>query len=109
MHLLPSAPSRAPSRVAAADNVLYTSAPWLCTYSLYGCQDPAATNYRDPAIYSNDGLIDAPGLCQYAGCNDTDASNYNSEVRANSPVAPHYWTGRVIAARARSRAARTEG
>ena len=50
-------------------------APWLCQFAAYGCSDPAADNFRSWHTVS------WPSLCQYAGCNDTDASNYDSVVR----------------------------
>ena len=79
-------------------------APWSCKYFLYACNDPTADNYvsafatlaanLDPVF--GKGVIAAPmppatvraGMCQYGGCNDTAASNYNPRVRACS-VRPH--------------------
>ena len=80
-------------------------APWSCKYFLYACNDPTADNYvsafatlaanLDPVFGT--GVIAAPmpnatvraGMCQYGGCNDTAASNYNPRVRcAPAPSAP---------------------
>ena len=51
------------------------SANWLCTYLTYGCVDPLATNY-----VSYSGVVSIGSMCQYGGCNDTDAKNYDSAV-----------------------------
>ena len=56
-------------------------APWLCQFASYGCTDPTADNYR--SWYT----ISWPSMCQFAGCNDTDASNYDSVVRNMRPPA----------------------
>ena len=100
-----SAPSKRPApsfAVASATNnpVL---APWSCKYFLYACNDPTADNYvsafatlaanLDPVFGT--GVIAGPmppatvraGMCQYGGCNDTAASNYNPRVRAPAPSA----------------------
>ena len=94
-----SAPSKRPApsfAVASATNnpVL---APWSCKYFLYACNDPTADNYVSAfaTLAANlaaegTGVIAAPmppatvraGMCQYGGCNDTAASNYNPRVRA---------------------------
>ena len=50
----------------------------ICTYPYYGCADPLATNYLSIAS-----LVSVPTMCQYAGCNDTDAKNYDSTVRTS--------------------------
>ena len=94
-------PPPAPSFAGATNNPVL--APWSCKYLLYACNDPTADNYvsafatlaanLDPA---GTGVIAAPmpnatvraGMCQYGGCNDTAASNYNPRVRACS-VCPH--------------------
>ncbi|KOO32968.1 hypothetical protein Ctob_011543, partial [Chrysochromulina tobinii] len=78
------------SAMSATNNPVL--APWSCKYFLYACNDPTADNYvsafatlaanLDPA---GTGVIAAPmpnatvraGMCQYGGCNDTAASNYN--------------------------------
>jgi hypothetical protein len=52
-------------------------APWTCQYAIYGCTDPAADNYaswvEQPLAY----------LCQFGGCNDTDAANFDSSATYN--------------------------
>ena len=73
-HVACTAGSTSPTAIAA---------PWKCTYPYYGCTDPAADNYADYVT------ILVPSMCQYGGCNDTDAKNYNSVVRfAELGVAP---------------------
>eukprot|EP00966_Prymnesium_polylepis_P133996 3097426-Prymnesium_polylepis.1 len=51
------------------------AADWLCSYVTYGCLDPAATNYLSYVEVS------LTSMCQYSGCNDTEAKNYDSTVR----------------------------
>ena len=73
------------------------NAPWSCQYFLYACNDPTADNYVSAFntlaanLHPNgNGVIASPmppatvraGMCQYGGCNDTAATNYNSRVRA---------------------------
>ena len=73
------------------------NAPWSCQYFLYACNDPTADNYVSAfnTLAANlhlngNGVIASPmppatvlaGMCQYGGCNDTAATNYNSRVRA---------------------------
>ena len=92
----------APSFAGATNNPVL--APWSCKYFLYACNDPTADNYVSAfaTLAANlypvfgTGVIAAPmppatvraGMCQYGGCNDTAASNYNPRVRACS-VRPH--------------------
>ena len=57
------------------------AAPWLCRYPVRGCSHPDAANYREDLVASAN-FIHEPRMCQYGGCNDTDARNYDS--RANS-------------------------
>ena len=76
------------------------NAPWSCQYFLYACNDPTADNYVSAfnTLAANlhlngNGVIASPmppatvlaGMCQYGGCNDTAATNYNSRVRC-APV-----------------------
>ena len=56
----------------------HVAAPWTCTFPAPHCTDPAAANYRSAGTIL---LVDTPSLCQYAGCNDTMATNYDSRVR----------------------------
>ena len=55
--------------------------PAHCTYNVYGCTDPAAANYQSvvPTAAGNQWAVNSD-MCQYAGCNDTDAMNWNSQV-----------------------------
>ena len=52
-----------------------------CTYNVYGCSDPTATNYQAvvPTAAGNQWAVNSD-MCQYAGCNDTEAMNWNSQV-----------------------------
>ena len=50
----------------------------MCTFTLYGCSDPTASNYLS-AITTAGSMT---SMCQYAGCNDTDATNYDTKVGA---------------------------
>ena len=63
------------------------SAPWLCKFDIYGCDDPAADNYRSVyfTLY-NDRFHAAPKMCQYGGCNDTLAMNYDSKATYNTGI-----------------------
>ena len=58
---------------AGTANLPY-SAPWTCTYDVYGCSDINADNYLSYVTQPT------PGMCQYGGCNDTDATNFNNNV-----------------------------
>merc|ERR1719181_267680 len=57
---------------AAATTTDYPSteydSPANCTYDYIGCTDPGASNYISWADVS------WPSPCQYAGCNDTEAT-----------------------------------
>ena len=41
---------------------------------MYGCSDINADNYLSYVTQPT------PGMCQYGGCNDTDATNFNNNV-----------------------------
>ena len=90
-------PSAPPPSFAANTAINPVLAPWSCKYFLYACNDPTADNYVSAfaTLAANlaaegTGVIAAPmppatvraGMCQYGGCNDTAASNYNPRVRA---------------------------
>ena len=60
----------------------------LCTYEIHGCTDSAADNYVSYAT------VPYAGMCQYAGCNDTEAANFNPTVR------PYTLPSATVAARA---------
>ena len=53
---------------------------FCCTYTSYGCTDPAAVNYNDPANYTGNYTFVDDGSCLYDiyGCTDPAANNYNS-------------------------------
>jgi hypothetical protein len=48
---------------------------------IYGCDDVGAINY-DPSVTSND------GSCEYLGCTNPDAENYNSLATQDDPENP---------------------
>ena len=52
-----------------------------CTYNVYGCSDPTATNYQShvPTTAGNKWEVNSE-MCQYAGCNDTEATNWDAKV-----------------------------
>ena len=94
-----NAPSKRPAPSFAVESATNNPvlAPWSCKYFLYACNDPTADNYVSAfaTLAANlaaegTGVIAAPmppatvraGMCQYGGCNDTAASNYNPRVRA---------------------------
>ena len=52
-------------------------AAWTCTYKVFGCSDQAADNYLS---YVTDPLS---SMCQYGGCNDTDANNFVASATYN--------------------------
>ena len=54
----------------------------LCTYEIHGCTDSAADNYVSYAT------VPYAGMCQYAGCNDTEAANFNPTVRPSTFLPP---------------------
>ena len=45
-----------------------------------GCLDPAADNYASYAVQG------VSTMCEYGGCNDTEASNFNPTATYNSGV-----------------------
>ena len=53
--------------------------PWMCKYTTYGCPDKTADNY---ASYVS-GEYALSYMCQFGGCNDTDASNFDSKATYN--------------------------
>lgn len=57
-------------------------APWTCIYAVYGCADPAADNY---ASYVKLGgrFRSLSYMCEYGGCNDTDAINHSPTATYN--------------------------
>merc|ERR1719238_1221953 len=66
------------------------SAPWLCTFDIWGCDDPTADNYRsdfakESGAY-NTRFNPAPTMCQWGGCNDTTAMNYWSKATYNTGI-----------------------
>ena len=52
---------------------------FCCTYTSYGCTDPTAINYNDPANYTGNYTFVDDGSCVYDvyGCTDSTANNYN--------------------------------
>ena len=58
------------------------SAPWLCTYELNGCGQPDADNYLSYVTVS------VLSTCQYGGCNDAEAKNFDLKVKAAPPPLP---------------------
>lgn len=44
-----------------------------------GCGDPRAANYM-PTLASEPGFASVSAMCQFPGCNDTEATNYDSTV-----------------------------
>ena len=55
--------------------------PAYCTYNVYGCTDKLAANYQSfvPTATGNQWAVNSD-MCQYAGCNDTEAMNWDSQV-----------------------------
>ena len=59
------------------------NAPWLCTYPVVGCTNPLALNYNSniPPALTSSLTAATTGFCMIAGCNDTEAINFNADVR----------------------------
>ena len=58
----------------------YVASQAHCEYTVIGCDDSLADNYHSGVTEVK---LDASGanmMCQYAGCNDTDAWNFDSKV-----------------------------
>ena len=56
------------------------AAAWVtCKYGVYGCPEPAAENYRW-ALVSSPYFVPVASMCQYRGCNDTEAHNFDAKV-----------------------------
>ena len=68
--------------------------PAHCTYNVYGCTDPAAANYQSvvPTAAGNQWAVNSD-MCQYAGCNDTDAMNWNSQATFNDGTCIYGFVG----------------
>eukprot|EP00965_Chrysotila_dentata_P005199 170472-Pleurochrysis_carterae.AAC.2 len=64
------------------------AAPWTCEYPAYGCTDPAADNF---VVTLNGTLISAPSMCQFGGCNDSDATNFNAQVSTHKLQKQFLW------------------
>ena len=47
-------------------------------YDVYGCSDTSADNYLSYVTSARN------GMCQFGGCNDTLATNFDSKVRHNT-------------------------
>ena len=58
------------------------SAPWLCTYAVTGCGQPDADNYLSYVTVS------VLSTCQYGGCNDAEAKNFDPKVKLHPPLRP---------------------
>ena len=58
------------------------SAPWLCTYEVNGCGQPDADNYLSYVTVS------VLSTCQYGGCIDAEAKNFDLKVKAAPPPLP---------------------
>ena len=80
------------SLAASDDNLLYVAAPWRCLYAVYGCGDPEADNYIS---YAGKTLS---YMCQYGGCNDTDASNFDSRATYNNGNCTYLTIGCTVSA-----------
>ena len=96
----PSSQSRMPLSCVAAswsDSTNSAYKPYavalaaFCTYNVYGCTDPLAANYQSvvPTAAGNQWAVNSE-MCQYAGCNDTDARNFDSQVSGphSAPALP---------------------
>merc|ERR1719506_1420666 len=65
------------------------AAPWVCQYYFYGCADETADNYVSAAAkgYPTKPAFpyfkSVPSMCQYGGCNDTGASNFDTKATYN--------------------------
>ena len=58
------------------------SAPWLCTYAVTGCGQPDADNYLSHVTVS------VLSTCQYGGCNDAEAKNFDPKVKLHPLLRP---------------------
>ena len=96
----PSSQSRMPLSCVAAswsDSTNSAYKPYavalaaFCTYNVYGCTDSLAANYQSvvPTAAGNQWAVNSE-MCQYAGCNDTDARNFDSQVSGphSAPALP---------------------
>ena len=65
-------------------------APYVCEYDYFGCTDPSADNFISWAT------ISWPSMCQFGGCNDTDAKNYDSHSTFNDGTCQYYKIGCTV-------------
>ena len=63
----------------AVNNPSQVNASWSCTYPVYGCADIRATNYV-AARAAVSGFVSVPAMCQFAGCDDAEAINFDTTV-----------------------------
>ena len=74
---------------ATETNFRLVSAPWLCTVQTYGCTDPSADNYMSYAVST-------PHMCEYGGCNDTDAVNFDMSATYNDGSCTYHRIGCTV-------------
>lgn len=55
---------------------MYVPVIAYCRFNLIGCKIPTASNFLPNALTTDN------SLCQYAGCNDPEAYNYDTQVSA---------------------------
>ena len=73
-----ASPSCAEKLANSAEQPELIEAPWTCSYAYYGCSDPKADNY------ASDAIIPLRHICQYGGCNDTNAINFDVNATYNN-------------------------
>ena len=62
----------------------------MCDYEVYGCDDPSADNY---ASYVT---VPVASMCSFAGCNDTEAKNFDSDATFNDGSCVYYKYGCMV-------------
>ena len=61
-----------------------------CQYDYYGCKMEGAVNYR---AWVN---VNVPSMCQFSGCNDTEATNYYSHATYNDGTCQYSHMGCMV-------------
>ena len=100
-HLLSSLFSA--SVVVAESDLRLVAARWTCTFAVYGCTDSLADTYN-PLVATANSLR---YLCQYGGCNDTEAINFNGTATYNDGTCEYPLIGCVVSSTPRAAATHT--
>ena len=75
-----------------------TPAPWTCKFPIVGCPDPRADNFHPLfrwAMFASV-MVGEKAICQYGGCTDVQASNYNHSATYNDGTCVYSLMGKCL-------------